>query len=153
MLFRAMGGIKRGPSLGALTVTGTNETARWNPVTGLTVALLQRNGLTEYVGLSEAPVMVAYEYAVGTTITTNAAVLQLCNAGTGVTGALVTIPTATNSTAIVNAPFATYDHGTLATTDTWSVKVSTAAGAGAITGWLVYVPISYPGLSDANTTT
>jgi hypothetical protein len=119
----------------------------------MTVALLQANGLTEYTGTAEAPIFVGLEYAVGTTITVNAAVLQLCNAGTGVTGALVTIPTATNSTAIVNAPFVTYTRPTITATDTWSVKVSTAAGAGAITSSLVYIPISYPGVSDAQTTT
>jgi hypothetical protein len=119
----------------------------------MTVALLQSNGLTEYVGTAEAPLFVAAEYTVGTTITVNAAVLQLCNAGTGVTGALVTIPTASNSTAIVNAPFVSYTRPTITTTDTWSLKVSTAAGAGAITPALIYIPISYPGVSDAQTTT
>jgi hypothetical protein len=120
---------------------------------GMTVALLQANGLTEYTGTAEAPLFVGLEYTVGTTVTVNAAVLILCNAGTGVTGALVTIPTASNSTAIVNAPFATYTRPTIGLTDTWSVKVSTAAGAGAITSNLVYVPISYAGVSDAQTTT
>ncbi len=153
MLFRCTGGLKRTHDLGSLTTTGTNETERWSPMAAMTVALLQANGLTEYTGTAEAPLFLGVEYVVGTTITVNAAVLQLCNAGTGVTGALVTIPTATNATAHVNAPFANYTRPTITTTDTWSLKVSTAAGAGAITPALVYIPISYPGVSDAQTTT
>jgi hypothetical protein len=120
---------------------------------GITVALLQANGLTEYSGTAEAPLFIGVEYVIGTTITVNAAVLQLCNAGTGVTGALVTIPTGSNATPHINAPFAAYTRPTITTTDTWSVKVSTAAGAGAITPLLIYIPISYPGVSDAQTTT
>jgi hypothetical protein len=122
-------------------------------MSGLTVALLQANGLTEYIGTGEAPLMVGVEYTIGTSVTTPAAVLTLANAGVNVTGATVTIPLASSGTAILNAPFVSYTRPTFTTADTWSLVVTTTAGAGAITPRFVYIPISYPGVSDAQTTT
>lgn len=151
---RTWAGLKYSPTLGSLDVSSTsNATAKVYPPSGLTVALLQNNGLTTTLGRAEVWLVVGVYYTIGTTVATGAPVLSLSRNGTAITGATVSIPTASNSSDVLFAAMASYTFPTAwAAGDYHTLKVTTTNSAtGAITPGLCYVPIAVAGVSDANT--
>ena len=151
---RAWAGLKHTPSLGTLDVSSTsNETARITVPSGLTVALLQNNGLTQTMGTGEAWLPVGIWYTIGTSIATGTPVVSAAIAGTAVTGANATLPTASNSTTFNWQSFTSYTRPTLTAGMTWSIKVTTTNSAtGVVSPYIGYIPIAYTGVSDGLTT-
>ena len=151
---RAWAGLKHTPTLGSMDVSSTStESARITVPSGLTVALLQNNGLTQTIGTGEAWIPVGFWYTIGTTVAVAAPVLSLASGGTAVTGATASIPTAANGTTYLFAALASYTRPTLTAGMTWSLKVTTTNSAtGAITPYISYIPIAYTGVSDGLTT-
>ncbi len=151
---RAWAGLKHTPTLGNLDVSSTsNESARFTVPTGLTVAFLQAQGLTQWIGPSEAWLPVGIMYTIGTTVATGTPVVSAAISGTAVTGANATIPTASSGANYLWASFTTYTRPTLTAGMLWSVKVTTTNSAtGVIVPYLAYIPIAYTNVSDGNTT-
>ena len=151
---RMWAGLKHTPTLGSLDVSSTsNETARITVPSGLTVALLQAQGLTESMGPAEAWICVGFWYTIGTTVATGTPVVSLAKGGSAVTGATASIPQASNGTTYLWASFANYTRPTIAAADTMSIKVTTTNSAtGAITPYIGYIPIAVIGVSDGVTT-
>jgi hypothetical protein len=151
---RQYAGLKHTPTLGTLDVSSTsNETARITVPSGLTVALIQAQGLTQTIGPAEAWLCVGFWYTIGTTIATGTPVVSLAKGGTAVTGADATLPLATNGTTYLWASFANYTRPTIAAADTMSLKPTTTNSAtGVITPYLGYIPIAVVGVSDGVTT-
>lgn len=151
---RAFAGLKYTPSLGTLDVSSTsNETARIVCPSGFTVAFLQANGLTQTLGPAEAWLPIGIWYTIGTTIATGTPVVSAAVAGTAVTGANATLPTASNSTTFNWQSFTSYTVPTLTAGMSWSIKVTTTNSAtGVVSPYIGYVPIAYLGVSEGVTT-
>src|SRR6478736_2143177 len=106
---RAFAGMKHTPSLGSMDVSSTStESARITVPSGLTVALLQAQGITEYLGPAEAWLCVGMTYVITTTIATGTPVVSIAKGGTAVTGATMTLPLASNATTLLFAACANY---------------------------------------------
>lgn len=153
---RAFAGLKHTPSLGSIDVSSTsNISAAITVPSGLTVALLQAQGITEYLGPAEAWLCVGMTYVITTTIATGTPVLSINKNGTNITGATMTLPLASNTSALLFAPVATsYARGTIAAADTMALKVSTTNSATGVINptYIWYIPIAVAGVSSATTT-
>ena len=151
---RAWAGLKHTPTLGSMDVSSTStESARITVPTGLTVALLQAQGLTQWLGPAEAWLPVGFSYVIGTTVATGAPVISLAQGGSAVTGATASVPTASSGANYLFTAFANYTRPTFTAGNTLSLKVTTTNSAtGAITPYLWYVPIAVAGVSEAVTT-
>ena len=147
---RAWAGLKLTPTLGTVDVSSTsNASAAITVPTGLTVALIQKQGLTQWLGPAEAWLPVGFMYTIGTTVATGAPVLSLASGGTAVTGATASVPTASSGANYLWASFASYTPPTFTAGNLLSLKVTTTNSAtGVITPYLGYVPIAYVGVSD-----
>lgn len=147
---RYMSGLHRAASFGALTVSGSNTTNTVITRSGFTDALLQRYKMTQYLGLAEVWRPIGIDYTIGTSVTTPAAVLTLQKNGVNAaTGGTCTIPVASNGSNVLWAAFSDYTFAAAdAAADTWSLTVTTTAGAGVITATLVYATIPVLGISD-----
>lgn len=151
---RAFAGLKHTPSLGSVDVSSTsNASAKVYPPSGMTVALIQGYGLTQTLGRAEVWLPVGAFYTIGTTVATGTPVLSAARNGTAITGATITIPTATNSSDVLWVAMANYTFPTAwAAGDYLTLKVTTTNSAtGAITPYLAYVPIAFGGVSEAET--
>jgi hypothetical protein len=146
--------LKRTPTLGNVDVSSTsNESARITVPSGLTVALIQAQGLTQWLGPAEAWLPLGITYYIGTTVATGTPVVSAAISGTAVTGANATIPTGSNSANYLFQPFTTYTRPTMTAGMIWSIKVTTTNSAtGVIVPFMWYVPIAYLNVSDGNTT-
>ena len=81
------------------------------------------------------------------------AVLTFARGGTGDTGVTVTLPIVASSANPKFAAFTSYTVPAIAAGDAWSLKVTTASTAGALShAWLVYMTPAILGVNDSTTT-
>jgi hypothetical protein len=152
---RAAAGLKHTPSLGSIDVSSTsNASAGITVPSGLTVALLQAQALSEYLGPAEAWLCLGMSYVITTTIATGTPVVSITKGGTAITGATMTLPTAANATTILFAPVASYARPTIAAADVMGLKISTTNSATGVINptYIWYTPIAVAGVSDAVST-
>ena len=150
-----LSGLHISPSLGALTVSGANETLKVTTPSGQSASLLQTKALSNRFGLAEVWIPVGVYYTVTTTTTVNAAILTLRKNGvSAATGGLVTIPVIAASTTVAYAPISAWTFAAApAAGDQWSLLVTTTASAGVIGAtvgtFLAYAVGAWVGVSDA----
>ena len=137
---RFIGSYHRTPAFASFDVSTTSESIRLYAASGISAALLNTHGLSSSHPTAEVWRPVGVYYIITTTITTNSAVLTLWRNGAAVaTGGTATIPTGSSSAAREYfVPLTTYSLTADALADYWSLKVTTAAGAGVITVSMLY---------------
>lgn len=147
-------GVKLSPSLGALTVSGANETLQVTTPSGMTASLLQGLKVSSRTPSNEVWVPLGVFYTITTTITVTAPKLTLRKNGvSAATGGVATLVIAAAATTVLFAPFTAWTFAAApAAGDLWSLLVTTTATAGVIGAtvgtYLAYVCGSYPGVSD-----
>jgi hypothetical protein len=138
-------------TMGTLTTTGANETARVIAPSALSIPLLQTNFMTAVYSTSEAWRPVGIAYIITTGITVTAAVVTLRKNGVNaLTGGTATLPIQALGANEVFAPFTAYTFAAGdAPGDAWSVFVTTTSTAGVVNPvTLVYGIVPKIGVSE-----
>jgi hypothetical protein len=123
-----------GNSLGSLTTSGANETAKDIAPSGISIPLLQAKNLTGNYAPAEVWVPVGLWYIITTGITVNAAVVTLRKNGvSAATGGTASLPVAASGANWLFAVFSSYTFAAAdAAADQWSVLVTTTSTAGVV---------------------
>ena len=126
--------IMHGNSLGSLTVSGANESAKDIAPSGISIPLLQAKMLSGLYTPAEVWVPVGLWYVITTGITVNAAVVTLRKNGvSAATGGTASLPIAASSADWKFAAFSSWTFAAAdAAADQWSVLVTTTSTAGVI---------------------
>lgn len=137
-------------SLGSLTLSGTNESARAAAASLIPAAVLNAFGLNDYHTTGEywRPVGILAQYTTTTTVTPPVVQLwkngAVADQGAGNTGGTATLELKTAPDAFFY-PFTAYTPTADAAGDKWSVKVTTTATAGVATIIMFYATVPVVG--------
>ena len=131
---RGFRGFQRSGSLGTLTTTGGNETAKVKVPSGVSGPLLQAKFLTGRYGPAEVWVPVGLWYTITTGITvTDAKVTLRKNGVSAASGGVATLPIAALGADELFAAFSPWTFAAAdAAGDQWSVLVTTTSTAGVV---------------------
>jgi hypothetical protein len=135
-----------------LTLTGTPTFAGAQSPNGNSVAFIQAQKLSDWLCTGEVWRVLGIQLYTTTTTTVTPPVFQLVKNGTPITLALTTASAVRTAPFSEYLAFATYPPGTDAAGDTWSVKNSVSASAGAAMCAIHYTEITVQGISTAVTT-
>jgi hypothetical protein len=126
--------LMHGNSLGSLTTSGANETAKDIAPSGISIPLLQAKILTGNYAPAEVWVPVGLWYIITTGITVTAAVVTLRKNGvSAASGGTATLPIAASGADWKFAAFSSYTFAAAdAAADQWSVLVTTTSTAGVV---------------------